>query len=267
MRTQYDVDIGMSLWMRGMLMAAALLLPLLASAGDAQQLLAASDSIRNPDKPFSLTLTLLEYRGGAKSDSSILNVYSKTDSRSGQYRSLVRFAGPPRDLNKLMLKAGNELFFHDPASGATTRISPQQRLLGQAANGDVVTVNFSRDYRASLVGQEAIVDGERNHRTTQKLLLNAVSPDVTYHRIELWIDAANQRPIKTKYYAESGRLLKTAYYRHYRPHLGVHRPTEMVIIDALDPNWVTIMRYSDYAWQDIPDAWLQPDYLPRFRPK
>jgi hypothetical protein len=252
---------------RGMLFACLMFLPLLASAGDAQSLLAASDGIRNPDKPFSLTLTLIEYRNGANADSSTLNVYSKADVRTGQYRSLVRFAGPPRDLNKLMLKSGNEMFFYDPASAATVRISPQQRLLGQAANGDVVTANLAKDYRASLLEQEEIVDGERNRRASQKLLLNAISPDVTYHRIELWIDAANQRPLKAKYYAESGRLLKTAYYRHYRPQLGMQRPTEMVIIDGLDPNWVTIMRYSDYAWQDIPDAWLQADYLPRFRPR
>jgi hypothetical protein len=267
MRIQHEGNVGMRLWIRRLLVAALLFVPLLASAADAQQLLAASDGIRNPEKPFSLTLTLLEYRNGTKADSSTLNVYSKSDPRSGQYRSLVRFAGPPRDANKLMLKAGNDLFFYDPASAATIRISPQQRLLGQAANGDVVTANLAKDYRASLVEQEEIVDGERNRRTSQKLLLNAVSPDVTYHRIELWIDAANQRPIKARYYAESGRLLKTAYYRHYRPQLGVERPTETVIIDGLDPNWVTIMRYSDYAWRDVPDAWLQPDYLPRFRPK
>ena len=32
------------------------------------------------------------------------------------------------------------------------------------------------------------------------------------------------------------------------------------------PAWVTVLRYSDYAWRDIPDAWLQRDYLPRFKP-
>jgi hypothetical protein len=266
-RTQDGGSIRLRRWMTGMLFYPIIFLPLLASAADAQRLLAASDSIRNPQKPFSLTLTLLEYRNGVNADSSILNVYSKSDARSGQYRSLVRFASPPRDLNKLMLKAGNELFFYDPASGATIRISPQQRLLGQAANGDVVTANLAKDYRATLVDQEEVVDGERNRRTSHKLLLNAVAPDVTYHRIELWIDSENQRPIKARYYAESGRLLKTAYYRHYRPQLGVARPTEMVIIDGLDPNWVTIMRYSDYAWRDIPDAWLQPDYLSRFAPR
>lgn len=33
----------------------------------------------------------------------------------------------------------------------------------------------------------------------------------------------------------------------------------------LDSNWVTVMRFSDYAWRDIPDAWLQRDYLSRFQ--
>jgi hypothetical protein len=27
-----------------------------------------------------------------------------------------------------------------------------------------------------------------------------------------------------------------------------------------------VMRYSDYAWRDVPDAWFQRDYLPRFKP-
>jgi hypothetical protein len=27
-----------------------------------------------------------------------------------------------------------------------------------------------------------------------------------------------------------------------------------------------VLRYSDYAWRDVPDAWLQRDYLPRFKP-
>jgi len=77
----------------------------------------------------------------------------------------------------------------------------------------------------------------------------------------------SNHPVEGKFYAESGRLLKTAYYRHFRSELGTERPTEIVIIDGLTPTWVTVMRYSDYAWRDVPDSWLQRDYLPRFRPE
>ncbi|CAG1017359.1 hypothetical protein BURC_02005 [Burkholderiaceae bacterium] len=254
---------------RGLLLGAlAVMAPLVHAAPDAQAILAASDAVRNPDKPFGVVVSLLEYRAGQQTDANTLAVYSKADARGGgQYRSLIRFVAPARDANKLMLKNGNELWFFDPASKASIRISPQQRLLGQAANGDVLTVNLARDYQAQLLGEEEITDGERVKRQAHKLGLSATSPDVTYDQIELWVDQATSRPLKARFLAESGRLLKTAYYRKFAPQLGRERPTEVVIIDGLDPKWVTVMRYSDFAWRDVPDAWLQRDYLPRFKPE
>ena len=251
----------------------AALAPLLVSVGmacaapGAQEILAASDAVRNPDKPFGLTTTLIEYRNGKQTDGSTLAVYSKADKNSGQFRNLIRFVAPARDANKLMLKSGNELWFYDPSNKASIRISPQQRLLGQAANGDIVTVNLAKDYQASLAGEEDIQDGERKTRRCYKLALAAMTPDVTYDHIEMWIDAANYRPVKARFYSQSDRLLKTAYYRHYQKQLGQDRPTETVIIDGLDSNWVTVMRLSDYAYREVPEAWLQRDYLPRFNPE
>jgi hypothetical protein len=159
------------------------------------------------------------------------------------------------------------IWFYDPANKASIRISPQQRLLGQAANGDVVTVNLARDYVAALVGEEEVQDGERVTRRCHKLVLSAAAPDVTYHRLEVWIDAVNSQPVKARYYSESGRLLKTAYFRRVRTELGAERPTEAVIIDGLDPNWVTVLRYSDWVKRNVPEAWLQRDYLPHFKPE
>jgi outer membrane lipoprotein-sorting protein len=237
------------------------------AAPDAQEILAASDAVRNPGFPFGLTTTLIEYRSGKQTDTSTLAVYSKEDKTGGQFRSLIRFVAPARDANKLMLKNGNDLWFYDPSNKASIRISPQQRLLGQAANGDIVTVNLAKDYKASLAGEEDTQDGERQTRHCWKLALAAISSDVTYHHIEMWIDTSNNRPVKARFYTESGRLLKTAYYRKYQDQLGQQRPTETVIIDGLDPNWVTVMRFSDYAKRDVPEAWLQRDYLPRFKPE
>jgi hypothetical protein len=235
-------------------------------AVDAQGILAASDAIRNPSRPFSMTVNLLEYRNARLSDENGLVVYSKSDTESGQFRTLVRFVAPQREVDKLMLKSGNDMWFYDPSSQASIRISPQQRLLGQASNGDVVTVNLAKDYKATLLAEEEITDGERVKRRSYKLGLNAASPNVTYHRVEMWVDVATSRPIKALFYAESGHLLKTAYFRKFQPQLGRERPTEVVIIDGLDPAWVTVLRYSDFAYRDIPEAWLQRDYLPRFKP-
>lgn len=234
---------------------------------NAQEILAASDTVRNPDHPFGLTTTLTEYRNGKQTDASTLAVYSKAEKDSGQFRSLIRFIAPARDANKVMLKTGNDLWFYDPANKASIRISPQQRLLGQAANGDVVTFNLAKDYRATLAGEEEVQDGDRQKRNCYKLALDAIKPDVTYHHIEVWIDTANNRPVKSRFYSESNRLLKTAYYRQYERQLGAERPTETVIIDGLDPQWVTVLRFTNWAEREVPEVWLQRDYLSRFKPE
>ncbi len=238
-----------------------------AATPDAQAILAASDAVRNPDRPFAVDVALIEYRDGRQTEGNSLEVASKADAATGQYRSLIRFVAPVRDANKVMLKSGNDLWFYDPASKASIRISPQQRLLGQASNGDVVTVNLARDYQATLVAEEDTSDGDRQTRRCYKLALAATNADVTYFRIEMWIDVTNNRPVKARFHAESGRLLKTAYYRRYEKQLGAERPTETVIIDGLDPRWVTIMRYSGYRWREIPEAWLQREFLPQYRPQ
>jgi len=236
------------------------------AAPSADEILVASDAIRNPGRPFSVTVTLTEFQAGKQVDTSTLASYSRTQQQVGQFSSLIRFVLPARDAGKLMLKNGSDMWFYDPTSKASVRLSPQQRLLGQAANGDVATVNLARDYKATLAGEEEIKDGEGRLRKTHKLALAAAAPGVTYASIEMWVDAESNRPIKARFFAESARLLKTAFYRKYQLQLGVERPTETVIIDGLNPQSVTIMRFSDYVARAIPDTWMQRDFLPRFQP-
>lgn len=250
----------------GGLLSAGLGVPCrLPAALDAQALLAASDAIRNPSRPFRVTVTLIEFEKGRQVDSTTLTSYVRTLDKSAQFATLVRFEQPARDAGKLMLKSGKDLWFYDPSTKSSVRISPQQRLMGEAANGDVVTVNFARDYKAEDGGEEGITDGERKPRQARKLLLAAATEDAAYAAIELWIDADDRRPLKARFLADSGRLLKTAYYRRFQPQLGAERPTETVIIDGLNPQQVTLVRLSDFAARDIPATWFQRDYLPRFQ--
>lgn len=237
------------------------------AALSAEEILVASDAIRNPGRPFSVTVTLTEFQAGKQVDTSTLVSYSRTQQVGGQFASLIRFVLPARDAGKLMLKNGNDLWFYDPATKASVRISPQQRLLGQASNGDVATVNFAKDYTVKLLADEEIKDGHGKLRKAHKLGLVAAATDVTYASIEMWVDAGNSQPIMARFYAESARLLKTAYYRHYQQQLGVDRPTETVIIDGLNPQSVTLMRFTDYTARTVPETWLQRDYLPRFQPE
>ncbi len=236
------------------------------AAVDAAAVLRASDAVRNPGKPFRTRLTMTEYEEGKQVNASTLLIYSRELEGSGQFATLAAFVLPARDAGKLMLRSGDDMWFFDPSTKASVRLSPQQRLMGQASNGDVMTVNLARDYDARLLAEEDVGDGERKQRHAYKLGLSAATPSATYATIELWVDRDNSYPIKGRFYAESGRLLKTVYYRRFQSELGRERPTESVIIDGLSPQSVTVMRFSDYATPKIPATWFQRDYLPRFQP-
>lgn len=128
------------------------------AAPSAQEILVASDAIRNPGRAFAVTVTLTEFQNGKQVDSSTLRSYSRTEQRDGQFSSLIQFVLPARDAGKLMLKNGNDMWFFDPTNKASVRLSPQQRLLGQASNGDVATINWAKDYKATLADEEEAVN-------------------------------------------------------------------------------------------------------------
>ncbi len=233
-------------------------------ADEATALLARTDEVRNPPGAFSLQTRLVEYRRGTQAADTTLTVYAKPAAAGGAYRNLLRFLAPARDAGKLMLRNGMDLWFYDPASRASVRVSPQQRLLGQASNGDVMTTQLVRDYKAQIVAHETVKDGEGQMRETVKLKLTALRRDVPYPAIDYWVERSTARPVMGRYYTTENRLLKTAFFRKYQAVMGAQRPTETVIVDGLDRTWITLMQVSDFQPREVPDEWLQRDYLARF---
>ncbi len=254
----------------GLVSALLVVLALFALAAPAyaqapREIVAAADMVRNPGQPFRATDTLTEYVSGKPTDQDQLVVYAKEDPSTHQFRNLVRYVEPPRDAGKIALFDNRNLWFYDPSSKASVRISPQQRLIGQASIGDVLTVNFVVDYAATLLGDETITDAEHQQRRCWHLDLKAVTDTAIYNRVEYWVEHDSFHPVKARFYSDSGRLLKILYYRGYQQQLGAIRPSEAVIIDAVDSSLVTTISFGGLRFQDIPEAWFQRDYLPRLR--
>jgi len=238
-----------------------------ARAQSAHDIIAGADRVRNPGEPFRTTTILTEYVRGKAGDQTVLAVYSKEDKTSGQFRNLVRYLQPPRDSGKMALLDGQNLWFYDPAAKSSVRISTQQRLVGQAAIGDVLTINFAVDYTGTLLGDETITDAEHQTRNCWHLDLRAATSTAVYSRAEYWVEHGSFWPIKSKFYSDSGRVLKVLYYRGFMQRLGAVRPSGAVIIDAVDSTLVTTVQFDNPTFQDIPDFWYQRDYLPRLRPE
>jgi hypothetical protein len=231
----------------------------------AEQIVEGADKLRNPDRPFRVTATLVEYKAGTPTDKNVYAVYSKIEPATKQFRVVMLYIDPPRDAGKIILLNGSNLWFYDPASKDSIRMSTQQRLIGQAAAGDVLSENLAVDYTPTLLGTEQIDDANHSRRNCWHLDLKAATDAATYNRVEYWVEQSTDNPIKAKFYSDSGRLLKILYYRNFATVTGAVRPTGAVIIDAVDSSLVTTADFGDLRFQDIPDSWFQRDYLPRLQ--
>ncbi|UWP90871.1 outer membrane lipoprotein-sorting protein [Aliiroseovarius crassostreae] len=233
------------------------------AAGDATAILKKADAIRNPQTSFVVDVNLVNYERGRAKEKTKVTTYSRPTG--AQFQTLVHIDSPAADRGKILLRNGNILWLYDPASKASVRISPRQRLLGNASNGDVVSSNLVGDYSVRLAGQETVVDGDRKERSCTKLMLTQSASSAPYSAVEFWVDASSNQPVKGKYFTKSGKLIKVAWYRKFKSQMGTKRPTEIVIADGFDPNKVTVMTMSKYRAQDIPSSWFNKEWLPNFR--
>lgn len=249
----------------GLIIAVAVCFGARAAAPSGQDIIAKVDEGRNPGQGFRVVENLTEYVDRQPRNTMQIVVFAQQNKATKQYNNLVRYVLPVRDAGKLVLMNGSNMWFYDPSSKASVRISPQQRLLGQASNGDVATVNLAKDYTATLLGEETLKDADQQNRACWHLELKAATDEAVYSRVEYWVEKGTYRQIKGKFYSDSGRLLKIAYYHKFASMLGRMVPAETIVIDSVNTNLVTTMAISDMRAQDVPESWFQRDFLPRLK--
>lgn len=172
------------------------------------------------------------------------------------HQSLVLMQSPAEKGQKVLM-LGDEFWLLMPGSQRPLRITPMQKLLGDASTGDIATMSWAEDYTAELVGEERCDAGPCLH-----LKLAAKRKGVSYQRIELWIGQQRHEPLKADLYVQSDKLAKQARFVMDR----ADKPTtvsEMVLKDQLSNRKETRVRYLSRKERTVPEAWLNPMFLAR----
>lgn len=237
--------------MRHILLALALIAAAPLRADDAAAILRKVDAYRMPLDSFSIDVELTAYTPHDKPESSKFRVFGK-----GTDRSVVEFVAPATEKGKLMLMLRDAMWIYMPSASRPIRISPLQRLMGQASNGDVARTSFTVDYVPKSVS-----DGEFEGHKAFVLDLGANDSDIAYSRVQLWIDKATYEPLRADFYVVSGKLIKRALYREYGTMAGRHVITGIEILDLLRPGYRTVMRYSNLMARENPDRMFTKDAL------
>jgi outer membrane lipoprotein-sorting protein len=222
-------------------------------AADPAAIVARADAYRSALESFVVDVELTSYRGNAVQSTSMLRVYGK-----GADRSVVEFLAPAADKGRRLLMLRDAMWIYMPSASRPIRISPLQRLMGEASNGDIARSSFSVDYDA-VSAEEGVLDGKR----VWIVGLVAKDPATAYSRVRLTVDTATSEPRRAELFAASGKLLKTAHYRRFEVMAGRRVVSEIEIEDQLRRDQRTVLRYSNLAPRVNPDRMFTRDALGR----
>jgi negative regulator of sigma E activity len=221
-----------------------------ARADEASDLIKRIDRVRNPYESFELDLELASHRGNSV-ETFRYKVSARVDGKS-----LVEFLAPASEKGKYLLMVDDNMWIYMPNTSRPIRISPMQRLAGDASNADVARGRFSTDYDAVLGGTETI-DG----RDARVIDLTARNPEVSYRKVRLWVDRKNDHPIRADFFVASGKLFKRAHYQRYEVIDGHEMLTHVDIEDIARPGRHTEMTYSRIRPAKLADRLFNKDQI------
>ena len=220
----------------------------------ADDILLKADEIRNPQLDYTSFVKVTSFNPGRQPIEATYEVMIK-----GRDRAVIKILSPLTDKGRIVLMLNRDLWAYLPDVSKPLRISLQQRLLGEVANGDIARVNFSGDYTPEIIKNEAI-EGKEYY----VLNLTAKTEDVTYSRAVLWVEKRTFYPLKAEFYAISGRLLKTCSYEGYKKIAGRIRPRRLVMNDPIVEGQKSVIEYDNMDVKFLPEKYFTKDYMKKF---
>lgn len=174
----------------------------------------AADEVRNPSNSYFLVCEVVNTEG----TTSRFHVAIEDD------KTVVETVMPVRDAGRNLLMCAEDMWAYVPNLKRAVRVSLNQKLVGQAANGDIARMRWSGDYTATIA--------EENEECWV-LELVAAKPNLTYDRIRAVIEKGTFHPIKAEYLTKGGKTLKVANFSGYKFIADAVRPTLITIQDAV----------------------------------
>jgi len=219
-------------------------------AEDSAILLKKIDAFRIPFKEFLVRTKITSFEHDRQTETAVFDAYI-----SGEDKSLV-IAREFKTRGMKILYVDEDMWVHLPDTHRPLRITPIQRLMGEASNGDIAQISFANDYSAEEKGLET-VDGT----ACRKILLLAKKKSATYQKIVLFVREADYRSVKAEFYLTSGKHFKTAFYSEFKPVGGRMILSKTIIVDELQIWKRTELEYTTFEEKTIPARYFNKNNL------
>jgi outer membrane lipoprotein-sorting protein len=224
-----------------------------AATPDAEALLKRSDTYRNGWPAYTLRVKITNFESGKSDEESLYEV-----SQKGTDKTYVEFMSP-RDKGRHLLMLSDDMWIYLPDTSRPVRITPLDRLSGDASNGDIARTNYAVDYSAAYVRDERV--GNEN---CYVLDLTAKRKGATYQRILYWVRVEDARPVRAEFYLTSGKHIKSATFDDYAPSGGKMLLRRLTLYDEIRPNSHSVLEYTKAAQRELPDKLFYQGRSDRF---
>ncbi len=218
-----------------------------ASVSDVRQMVKHADDYRQGYLAAKVVSQVSLFENGELDKTRQYHVYTRPNRES-----LVVFKSQV-EAGQKMLMLGDNYWLLMPKSRRPIRITPMQKLLGEASVGDISTLTWSEDYQATLIEHSA---------ETNQLRLTSVTKGASYKRIDLWLDAETDFPLKADLYLRSGKLAKQAIFEQGQRD-GRTRVVAMTLLDKIQPAKKTVITYQQITSYELEEKYYNPAYLIR----
>ncbi len=176
------------------------------------------------------------------------------------FNCLAEFLKPANVKGQKMLMIDRNMWFIKPGLSKAVPISPRQKLLGVAANGDISSTNYAGDYKVDKMSEDVI-----NDEPCYLLQLTSINKKTTYDSIKYWISKKRLVGVKAEFYTVSGKMFKTAVFEYGNDVVidGKKSPfiSKMVITDAVIKQNVTTMHFKKVYLKKIPNSMFNLNLL------
>jgi outer membrane lipoprotein-sorting protein len=223
------------------------------AAPDALALLKQADAVRNGWPSYVVRVKITNFEAGKSDEEDLFEV-----SQKGTEKTYVEFLSP-RDKGRHLLMLGDDMWIYLPDTSRPIRITPLERLSGNASNGDVARTNYAVDYDAVYLRSEAV-----GATQCHVLELTARRKGATYRKILYWLRAADARPVKADFFLASGKHTKSATFDEYQQVGGRMLLRRLTIYDQIRKNSHSVMEYSGFAPRNLPDRMFHQGRSDRF---
>jgi outer membrane lipoprotein-sorting protein len=190
-----------------------------------QELLVKVDSLVSyTGVDFSAEYTIVQDKPGQGLSTTVAGIFRRDSSET----FVIVIMEPSISKGQGYLKQGKTLWFYDPESRYFNTTSNADRFQNtNARNSDFTRSTLSEDYKVTA-GEDATL-GRFNCRL---LTLEAITKDVTYPKMKVWISEDGLLR-KSEDYSLSGQLLRTSAIPDYYQINGRFVPKQILFVDAL----------------------------------